>query len=249
MKKVFFPFLHEKFVPEFIMGKVFLIDPGLDISNTNPSYIRPEKFPLDKISCEKYLKDFAIYTNYFKDPLEIQGNFFMKILEQQEEVPSKIKREIKKGENSKPLINYPLKAQLTFLLLWFLEEKLLELTKLDEDFYKGLQKLRDILGENRLIEVDKSPSKSKLVDNIYQILPFEKILPYFFLVIDNEKHMLVTTQRDLFDMWMDFGIEFKDTNNEGFISSDYGYKYLFKKRSIPDMEWLDKSYKVIFVGE
>lgn len=248
MKRIFFPFLHEEFVPEVLKGKVVLVNPGFNIAKSEVNYERPEKFPLDNLTCEKYMKDLSIYTGYFKDPLEIQGNFFMNLLQQQEEIPSKIKSEIKKGEEVKSSINNYLKAQITFLLLWFLEEKVLELNKIDEDVHKGMQKLHDILGEEEILNDKSFTSKANSVNTIFQTLPLEKILPYFFLIIDNEKHMLVTTKRELFDMWVDFGIEFKNINGDEFISSDYGYKYLLKKRSISNMEWLNKKYNVTYIG-
>ncbi|GAB6886898.1 hypothetical protein JCM13304A_03960 [Desulfothermus okinawensis JCM 13304] len=251
MNKIFFPTLHHELVGDKILKEVTLVNPGLfeEDEQRSCNYFRPRKFPLKTKEAQKYIKDFLMYGDFFENPREIKQSFLLQLIGKDSEKPSSIKSSIKKGMGHTEKIDYFLIAQLTLLLQWTLEEKVLELQKLDRELARDLQQLKHSLGED--VSLDYLQSKTQTTDprsQINTLLPYDKILPCFFLIIE-KNHILITDVQDLYEMWIDFGIEFSivDDDRELFQTTDFGYRFIFKKKPHEEFNWLNKKFKVEFI--
>ncbi|WP_461834266.1 hypothetical protein [Desulfothermus sp.] len=250
MKKIFFPTLHMELVDEKILKHVTLIDPGLlEKKSAKLNYYRPKQFPLNAREAKQYLRDFLTYGDFFENPKEIKQNFIMQLLEFDTEKPSTLKTMIKKESGDTEKIDYFLIAQLTLLLEWTMEERILELQKIDSEIEEGLQQLKETIGDHiTLNNFQNTSNRSHLLYQINTLLPYEKLLPWFFLILDNE-WVLITDVDDLYEMWIDFGIEFSLVEDSIglYQAMDYGYRFIFKKKPHEKFTWLNKKYKVEFI--
>ena len=251
MKKIFFPTLHIELMDPKILKHVTLIDPGIPHIKSPESsfYYKPKEFPLNTKEANQYLRDFLTYGDFFENPKEIKHHFIMQLFNIDTEKPSALKGLIKKDKKNAQETDYYLVAQLTLLLLWTMEEKMLELQKIDFEIEENLQKLKETIGDSLVIDnVEDKSKRSHLLSQINTLLPYEKLLPWFFLII-NKDDILITNVQDLYEMWVDFGIKFSlvEDNKDIYQANDYGYSFIFKKKPHEKFTWLNKKYKVEFI--
>jgi len=250
MKKIFFPTLHMELIDEKILKQVTLIDPGLlEEKSSKLNYYRPKQFPLNAKEAKQYLRDFLTYGDFFENPKEIKQNFIMQIFKADTEKPTNLKSLIKKGYWETEKVDYFLIAQLTLLLQWTMEERILELQKIDSEIEQDLLHLKETIGDNiTLNNFQNTSNRSHLLSQLNTLLPYEKLLPWFFLILDNE-WVLITDVDDLYEMWVDFGIKFTlvEDKIELYQAMDYGYRFIFKKKPHEKFTWLNKKYKVEFI--
>ncbi len=243
MRRIYFPLLHKEFIDEKILSMVILIDPGIG-GKKDPIFFTPPQFPLTPKEAKKYTEELLRYGEFFKDPKEIQQNFLLQLFERDTEKPSQIKSHIKKINTSPKETNYPLIAQTTLLLEWTMEEKIIELEKIEREIGEDMKKLKEILGDSSVTEA--ANTKEIFVKyHIDTLLPYEKLLPWFFFIME-EGDVLFTDIKELYERWTEFGISFSNTDNI-YRAQDKGWKFIFKKRSIDKMKWLDKMYRVEFI--
>jgi len=248
MNKIYFPLLHPELVKEKTKQDVIFIDPGIEGNRENPMFFRPKEFPLGEKECKKYVNELLMYGDFFKDPREIQHNFLLQILSKEEERPTEIKRWIKKGKDESYKPNFYLLAQITLLLQWILEERIIELEKLTKEVDEDFKKLKELLNSD-LKNDQKNLSHTKIAD-IFTLLPYDRTLPWFFLVMKDED-VLVMEDLELFEKWLDFEIEFNKLEESSNIKKayDYGWRFIFKKRPEEKMSWLNKKYTIYYLGE
>ncbi len=246
--KIYFPILHPELVGRRDIDKLVFIDPGMGKGLRDPIYYCPEKFPLDENECKKYINELLIYGDFFKDPKEIQHNFLIQMLNKDRENISNIKSMIKKSGIASYEPDFYLLAQITLLLLWVLEERIIELERIDMELQKDLVRLKKALDQD--FEDNSKIETNTSLNEIFNLLPYERLLPWFFLVM-HEGDVLVTESLDLFDRWLDFGLNFELLQEDKNIKKAHyiGWQYLFKRRPVEEMDWLNKKYTVYYIGE
>ncbi len=248
MRKIFFPLLHPLLAGE-IEEDVLFLNPGIVEKNASQGFYTPERLPLSYKESKRYLGQLLQYGEMFKTPGEISQTFLLHLLYREEETLSSIKSQIKrKKDKEEKEKNYPFIGQLTLLLQWLMEENVLEIQNLNKEITKQMKRLNEILGEGVAVKV---PDSLVFSDNprseVMEMLPWKRLLPWFFLFVE-ETCALFVNDNGIIEEWIENGLEIQKDNVIGKnIIKDKGWKFLLKKRSVPEFQWLNKD-RIIIIG-
>jgi hypothetical protein len=194
MKKsefVFFPCMHADFIPEPIRDAALLLNPG--INREQPGTFTPDGYILDPKQAGLRLNQFYGFGEQFTNPKDMEYYAVKGFEDFYAETTMAIKSELTGGgrtEEDKEK-EKALKMQLMLLLGFALEERILDISRLEDKTVQVRKKFEQSLGlEDEDREFDFFP-QSDPAGTLDQSMKWQKIFPSFAYFLPREMSLLL----------------------------------------------------------
>ncbi len=212
MAVLFFPCLHPELVPGTLPRAVKFLDPGLKVSANKAHSWRPQGFPLQEREALRYVHESLAFGEQFRSSQEL-AYFTGRRLDDfyahtSQSIRWQFKRRQASSEAGPEQMPPALQAQMMLLMVWTLEEKLIEYTKLNERVQDMDQAIRMNLG----VEDSEEESVFFLHDERTGMKHDEqphwsKILPWFLFWMEDGDGLFVL-DREIIAQWKEKGLSF-----------------------------------------
>jgi len=187
---IHFPFMHKEFVAPEIHSLGIFLDPGLNIQDS--SYFQPERLILDPRQSRTFLEQCMQFGEQFKKPSDMAVLGVQKMEDFYSGTTQSIQFELStygRGEEEHQDTKY-LQAQKLLLLDYALEERILELQRINEDISLSWSRLNKALGtdeeEQKFWTVDREAVASRL-----DVISWPKLLWAFVLFASWDVFLLI----------------------------------------------------------
>lgn len=226
MTLLFFPFLHPELVSHSIPAGVKFLDPGLKPSGPGEHYWRPSAFPLQPSEASRYIAQSLVFGEQFSSISELAyvshsapEDFYSKT---SQALRSEFRRSFPEIDaKAEQQENNPfLQGQMMLLLLWCLEETLMDCKRLNDQFQNMGRLLHSSLGLSDIrpfAEYDLDLLENQDVDRV-NLLQWTKILPWFLLCLGEGDGLFVLEPAILAE-WKENGLTF---NSESTVQGSRG---------------------------
>ncbi len=268
MVTLFFPCMHPQLLPGSPPQGVYLLDPGLGDENADPRLWKPQSLPLSRKEAERYVREALDFGERFKDPKDLAhlgaappDDFYSG---SGLSLKSELGRAVFPSRETLEQQSYTnrLQGQMSLLLAWVLEERLLELQGLEGEVLQGWSGLRSSLGLEDEPELSLASEK---LDDLFTsdsgaVTAWPRILPWFLLFLPRSGRLLVSHQEIKQD-WEEWGMEWTELSGESreqvlsrdelfgprlFTATAPGWRLCLAKRPDSERPWLDEEVTVVF---
>ena len=233
-----FPYLHRELILKKISVDFFILNPGFEEKD---GYWTPPTLPFKGKEAQRLLNEAKSFVNIHKDPKDVPLWKDWTLLQDLDEFKSfQIRSELlkmlkgKKETKKDPSVQ----AQYMLMLYWLFEEQIIELMKIEKDLEEKEKRILMEIG----VEEPKKENKSLEVFSYLEIMPWKKLLPYFFFFVP-ENFKILILDRFIFEEWKDLGIDFK--KKDSFLWGFVKIKDLIEDQNLKG-GFEDKGYEVFF---
>lgn len=265
-KWLYFPWMHADLAPEWIRSGVLFLDSGL---GGQESAFHPEGLPLDERAARKYLAEALQFGNQFKKSGEMTALGSLGMNAYLSETDSQIQSEIQGVYRAEPIdrakeVNtLRTKAQMTLLLAWTLEDRLLEIRPLQALLNESWQQLGTSLGrDDEDDEIAALSLSTDLLENqdsnpLGTLATYSSVLQAFMILVPASM-ALVTTEPLILDRWDELSLPFVPVASEialpggtispgAIMAKASGADFLGLKTTSSPENWLTDERTMIYI--
>ncbi len=212
MTVLFFPCLHPGLVSCTLPKAVKFLDPGLKVSARGDHSWRPQGFPLQEREALRYVQESLAFGEQFRSSQEL-AYFTGRRLDDfyahtSQSIRCQFKRRQASSEAGPEQMLPALQAQMMLLMIWTLEEKLFEYTKLNERVQDMDQAIQMNLGVEDSGEASVPFLHDERTGMKHDEQPhWSKILPWFLFWME-EGDGLFVLDREIIAQWREKGLSF-----------------------------------------
>lgn len=267
MVTLFFPCMHPQLLPGSLPQGISFLNPGLMEPAEDARFWKPDALPLSPKEAGRYVQEALDFGERFKNPKDLAHLGAAPPDDFYAESGLSLKSELGQAVFSEPRgrerreSTALLQGQMTLLLAWVLEERILELQDLGEEVREGWNGLRSSLG---LEDEEERALASGRLDDLFAsdsgaLTAWPGLLPWFLLFLPRQGQLLVS-HPEIKTQWEEWGIEWTELrpgSRSGEVLSEAlpgrimtarapGWRLCLAKRPDPERPWLDEEVSVAF---
>jgi len=267
MVTLFFPCMHPQLVPGRLPQGISLLNPGFMDPEEDARSWSPDALPLSKKEAKRYVQEALDFGERFKKPKDLAHFGAAPPDDFYAESGLSLKTELGQAVFSEPrgrerqASTALLQGQMTLLLAWVLEERILELQGLGEEVREGWSGLRSSLG---LEDEEERALPAGRLDDLFAsdsgaLTAWPNLLPWFLLFLPRGGQLLLS-HPEIKAQLEEWGIEWTERtpgSPSGEVLSEAlpggtmtakapGWQLCLAKRPDPERPWLDEEVTVAF---
>ncbi len=232
-----FPYLHKELILREVSTNFFILNPGFE---EKEGYWTPSNLPFTGKEAHKLLNEIKNFVNIHKDPKDVtvwrDWILFQDFEFKSFQIRSELLKRLKGEKESKE--DFSVQAQYMLIFYWLFEEQIIELMKIERDLEEKEKKILLEIG----VETSQEESKDFYVVSYPELLPWKRLLPYFFFFVP-ENFKILILDKFIFEDWKDLGISFKE--KDSFLCAFVRMEDLIKDWDLKG-GFQNKSYEVFF---
>lgn len=259
-----FPHMHSAFISDNAPDSLVFFDPG--VSEEEGGY-RPPNLPLEKKSALALINDCIRFGEQFKDPGEMAYFGAMTTEDFYDgssmSIQAQLTRQFDDGSGSKQereMREAISKAQFVLLLAWFFEEKMIELSTIEDGVRNSWKSMDKTLGvdeddriNERVLDLGNRESHTGGVSDEQMVpLPWKRIVEAMPAFIPDDA-VLVCTDPQIISEWDDMEIEFTPLDTSGelpegtLVATRPAWVFAGRRREPEDLLFARKSITVAII--
>ena len=259
MTVLFFPWLHDELVKGPIPGGITFLDPGVAPSDSRVLRWRPPDLPLEERAATRYTQESLRFGEQFRTSSELAYFSAGKLEDFYSQTSQSIRTQFSRRESSAGADSPTpaLRGQMMLLLLWTLEEKVIEYLRLSEQFQEMGQAFQASLGLEEPDEEARPPLPEKETRGTPHPLPhWTKILPWFVYWMRDGDGLFIR-DRDIVREWRERGLSLQPVRDGGadpgfdprgvadlYRAEVTGRDAAFAETDRQGLPWLDRQFSV-----